>query len=124
MATPLPGQLRYLEPVFTELTRVSADRLNEDVDVSTLEGVLRGRVHGLTIPQAQERLDHDRSILRDWLKNSPSNHASGQWVVAFLSYRPGLHASSRSTTARHRRVLRIEYAASMLPAGLQWQEAG
>lgn len=35
-----------------------------------------------------------------------------------------LHASSRSTSPRHRRVLHIEYAAFELPTGLQWHEAG
>jgi hypothetical protein len=34
-----------------------------------------------------------------------------------------LHASSRSKSARHRRVLHIEYAAFPLPAGLVWHEA-
>jgi hypothetical protein len=34
-----------------------------------------------------------------------------------------LHASSRSTTPRHRRVLHIEYAAFPLPNGLRWHEA-
>jgi hypothetical protein len=34
-----------------------------------------------------------------------------------------LHASSRSTSAGHRRVLHIEYAGFPLPAELQWHEA-
>lgn len=34
-----------------------------------------------------------------------------------------LHASSRSSSARHRRVLHIEYAAFSLPGGLNWHEA-
>ena len=34
-----------------------------------------------------------------------------------------LHASGRSTSGRHRRVLHIEYAAFALPAGLEWCEA-
>ena len=33
-----------------------------------------------------------------------------------------LHASSRSTSARHRRVLHIEYAAFTLPDELNWHE--
>ena len=33
-----------------------------------------------------------------------------------------LHASGRSTSGRHRRVLPIEYAAFDLPAGLYWHE--
>jgi ectoine hydroxylase-related dioxygenase (phytanoyl-CoA dioxygenase family) len=34
-----------------------------------------------------------------------------------------LHASSRSTSTGHRRVLHIEYAALSLPPRLHWQEA-
>jgi hypothetical protein len=34
-----------------------------------------------------------------------------------------LHASSRSTSERPRRVLHIEYAAFILPDGLQWHDA-
>ncbi len=34
-----------------------------------------------------------------------------------------LHASSRSTSTQHRRVLHIEYAAFTLPNGLEWNEA-
>lgn len=33
-----------------------------------------------------------------------------------------LHASGKSCSGRHRRVLHIEYAAFELPAGLEWQE--
>ena len=33
-----------------------------------------------------------------------------------------LHASGRSTSQRHRRVLHIEYAAFALPDGLDWHE--
>ncbi|MDR3402101.1 MAG: phytanoyl-CoA dioxygenase family protein [Chthoniobacter sp.] len=35
-----------------------------------------------------------------------------------------LHASSRSTSTRHRRVLHIEYAGFALPSELDWHEAG
>jgi hypothetical protein len=34
-----------------------------------------------------------------------------------------LHASSRSTSNRHRRILHIEYAAFALPGGLVWNDA-
>ncbi len=34
-----------------------------------------------------------------------------------------LHASGRSTSPRHRRVLHLEYAAFSLPPGLHWHEA-
>ncbi len=35
-----------------------------------------------------------------------------------------LHASGRSVSARHRRVLHLEYAGFTLPDTLEWQEAG
>ena len=34
-----------------------------------------------------------------------------------------LHASSRSNSDRHRRILHIEYASFALPSGLEWNEA-
>ncbi len=34
-----------------------------------------------------------------------------------------LHASSRSTSERHRRVIHLEYACDSLPEGLEWQAA-
>jgi Phytanoyl-CoA dioxygenase (PhyH) len=34
-----------------------------------------------------------------------------------------LHASSRSTTTQHRRILHIEYASNDLPTGLSWNAA-
>lgn len=34
-----------------------------------------------------------------------------------------LHASGRSTSTRHRRILHIDYAAPALPDELNWQEA-
>jgi len=34
-----------------------------------------------------------------------------------------LHASSRSTSTQHRRIMHIEYAAFQLPNGLAWHEA-
>jgi ectoine hydroxylase-related dioxygenase (phytanoyl-CoA dioxygenase family) len=43
---------------------------------------------------------------------------------ALLMYSMLLHASSRSTTSRPRRVLHIEYADFALPDGLQWYGAG
>ena len=33
-----------------------------------------------------------------------------------------LHASARSTTDRHRRILHIEYAGFPLPEGLRWHD--
>jgi hypothetical protein len=33
---------------------------------------------------------------------------------------PILHASKAATEPRHRRILQVDYAAGLLPAGLQW----
>jgi len=86
MATALPEQLRYLEPALRELARLPAEQLNEDVDASALEAVLRGRVLGLSIREAQAQLNDDRELLHSWLKSSGTDHGSGEWVVG---YRPG-----------------------------------
>ena len=48
------------------------------------------------------------------------SHAAGDAVLVRPVF---LHASSRSTSNRHRRVLHLEYAAFELPPELQWHEA-
>jgi hypothetical protein len=89
MSAMLPEQLRYLEAALRQLANTPAEKLSEDVDVSTLEGALRCRVRGLSIREAQERLQEDRELLANWLDSSENEAASGQWLLAFLGYRPG-----------------------------------
>jgi hypothetical protein len=90
MTTTLPEQLRYLESTLRQLAKIPAEELDEEVvDVSMLEGALRNRIRGLSIRQAQERIKEDCKVLEGWLKNSGEGDGFGQWVVAFLSYRPG-----------------------------------
>jgi Phytanoyl-CoA dioxygenase (PhyH) len=58
------------------------------------------------------------------LRSAQSDHLCAVSAGDALLMRPLLlHASSRSTSTRHRRVLHIEYAAFALPAGLHWHEA-
>lgn len=58
------------------------------------------------------------------LRTKQPEHLCGARAGDALLIRPLLlHASSRSTSDRHRRVLHIEYAAFSLPAELAWHEA-
>src|SRR5438876_12097051 len=89
MTTSLPDQLRYLDSTLKELAKIPPDELDEDVDVSKLEAALRERVSGLSIREAQKRLNQDRVALESWLKSSDDLKGSGAWVIGFLSHRPG-----------------------------------
>lgn len=92
--------------------RVHLDRADESNGaLRVLEGThCLGRL-------SAERIQELRGLLPEFLCASPAGGA--------LLMRPLLlHASSRSSSPQHRRVLHIEYADSPLPAGLEWHEAG
>lgn len=89
MPTPLPTQLSYLESALQKLQALPEDEVNEDIDSTELESALRGRVLGMSIRQAQDRLSEDRRALKAWLKEEGDPNGSGQWLVAFLSYMRG-----------------------------------
>ncbi len=58
------------------------------------------------------------------LRGARADHLCAVAAGGALLMRPLLlHASSRSTSARHRRILHIEYAAFTLPDELDWYEA-
>lgn len=58
------------------------------------------------------------------LRVDPSEHLCVARAGEALLLRPLLlHASSRSASPRHRRILHFEYAAFALPKELQWSEA-
>lgn len=58
----------------------------------------------------------------EWREMQPEEVCSVKAGGALLMRPLLLHASGRSHSPRHRRVLHLEYAAFDLPAGLQWHE--
>lgn len=89
MPNSLPVQLAYLDTVIEKLRALPADEVNEDIDSTELESALRGRVSGLSIREAQERLSEDRKALKAWLKEKGDPNGSGRWLIAFLGCMPG-----------------------------------
>jgi len=106
----------HVQPPVEFLEKMLTVRLHLD-DADETNGALRvlpgshrlGRLHF-------ERIQQLRSQQPDFLCAVSAGDA--------LLMRPLLlHASGRSTSGRHRRVLHIEYADFTLPAELQWHEA-
>lgn len=92
-------------------------RLHLDAADET-NGALRvlPRSHALGRLSAED-IRHLRSQQPDYLCTAAAGDA--------LLMRPLLlHASSRSTSDRHRRILHLEFAAFTLPPELAWQDAG
>ncbi len=106
----------HVQPPVELLERMLTVRLHLD-DADASNGALRvlpgsHRLGRLTAAQIQEQ----RALQPDVLCAASAGDA--------LLMRPLLlHASGRSTSERHRRVLHIEYAAFDLPGGLQWHES-
>ncbi len=86
---PLPEALRYLQPIVNSLAKLTAQKLNEDVNPARLEAALRRRLRGLTGDDADEALIGDRQLLDEWLKASGSLDHPAYWILGYLSL-PGL----------------------------------
>jgi hypothetical protein len=105
----------HVQPPVEFLQKMLAVRLHLD-DTDESNGALRvlPGSHRLGRLSAQ-RIQELRSQQSDFLCAASAGDA--------LLMRPLLlHASSRSTSTRHRRVLHIEYAAFALPKELNWHE--
>lgn len=106
----------HVQPPVELLQQMVAVRLHFD-DADESNGALRvlpgshylGRLSAEDIEKLRER--------------QPAHVCAARAGDALLMRPLLLHASSRSTSPRHRRILHIEYAGFALPAGLQWHGA-
>jgi hypothetical protein len=85
----LPNELNYLRPALAELSALPSHELNEDVDLTSIETVLRERIKGLNIRQATERIKLDCRTLKLWSKQPGNSGAAISLLIGVLSYRPG-----------------------------------
>lgn len=106
----------HVQPPVELLQQMLAIRLHLD-DADESNGALRVLPGSHRLGRLScERIQELRSRQSDFLCAVSAGDA--------LLMRPLLlHASSRSTSTQHRRVLHIEYAAFQLPDELQWHEA-
>jgi hypothetical protein len=106
----------HVQPPVALLEKMLTIRLHLD-DADETNGALR------VLPGSHRlgRLSSDRI---QQLRSQQSDFLCAVSVGDALLMRPLLlHASGRSTSERHRRVLHIEYAGFALPSELQWHEA-
>lgn len=105
----------HVQPPVECLQRMITVRLHLD-DADETNGALRV----LPGSQAEGRLSAEQ--IRQWREAVPEVTCCVSAGGALLMRPLLLHASGRSQSPRHRRVLHLEYAAFDLPAGLEWQE--
>lgn len=106
----------HVQPPLRYLEEMLAVRLHLD-DADEENGALRVLPGTQGLGKLSSQMIQD---LRSQLREQVCTVAAGD----VLMMRPLLlHASSRSTSTRHRRVLHIEYAGVKLPSCLKWHEA-
>ena len=107
----------HVQPPASVLEQMLTIRIHLD-DCDESNGALRvlSRTH------RDGRLDAD--AIRDWRGRAKESICRLSAGDALLMRPLLLHASSRSTSDRQRRVLHIDYTIADLPAPLQWSEAG
>jgi hypothetical protein len=106
----------HVQPPIAMVQKMVTVRIHLD-DADETNGALRV----LSSSHRFGRLSADR--IRELCSNSKEIVCTAAAGDALLMCPLLLHASSRSTSARHRRVLHIEYAGFTLPDGLSWHEA-
>jgi hypothetical protein len=79
---PLPESLRHLQPFANVLAKLPLEDLNEDVDPTRLEAVLRKRIRDLDLEAAEAQLATDRELLEGWLEDKPDHPA--HWILGFI----------------------------------------
>lgn len=106
----------HVQPPVELLAQMLTIRLHLD-DADETNGALR------VLPGSHRagRLGQDQ--IQEWRARQPDFLCTGAAGDALLMRPLLLHASSRSTSPQHRRVLHIEYAGFALPDGLEWPEA-
>ncbi|MGI8785854.1 MAG: phytanoyl-CoA dioxygenase family protein [Acidobacteriota bacterium] len=106
----------HVQPPVELLQQMLTVRLHLD-DADETNGALRVLPASHRLGRlSSERTQELRAVLPDFLC---AVSAGGALLMRPLL----LHASSRSTSSRHRRVLHIEYAGFALPTELHWHEA-
>lgn len=68
MTFGLPSDLKYLEPILQDISRIGGDNLDESYDLSKLIAALQRRIVGLDHAEAEERIRSDRQLLLSWLQ--------------------------------------------------------
>jgi len=106
----------HVQPPVELLEKILTIRIHLD-DADEMNGALRVLPGSHRLGRlSSEKIQELRSQQQDFLCTASAGDA--------LLMRPLLlHASGRSTSQRHRRVLHIEYAAFALPPELRWHEA-
>lgn len=72
-AEPLPASLRYLLPFRTHVAKLEPEEIRGDMDFSALRKLLRKRIKGLSLEQAEKALEADCAALAAWL-SEPARH--------------------------------------------------
>jgi hypothetical protein len=81
MNPQLPTELAYLQPSLDQLHTLSAEKWNEDVDLSSLESALKQRLRS---GNPETILNNDRKTIGEWLDSVQSQEYPGHWIAGFL----------------------------------------
>src|SRR5437660_12737217 len=79
-----PRRLRYLLPVIERFSAIPQGELDESTDTSELEQVLRQRVLGRPVRQAERLLHGDRGALQQWLSHKGNENHPGHFIYGWM----------------------------------------
>ncbi|MCO6043171.1 hypothetical protein NG895_04575 [Aeoliella sp. ICT_H6.2] len=129
MASPpsLPAPLQYLQPFLETLAQVPPDELDE-VECTVLEDLLRQRIEGLDLLEAEQLLSDDRDLLEQWVNESSDASHPAYWLLGFLASPPHivdelLEPDEEDETASVERTIELDppsgWSTKRFPSGLE-----
>ena len=80
----LPERLQYLQPFREFLKKLPKADVGETTDTTLLEELLRKQIHGMSVNEAQERLNSDLDELEKYLSTPRRRNDRLHFVVGFL----------------------------------------
>lgn len=81
----MPERLRYLQPFRKKFATRAPEELNEDTGVSPLFALLRKRIMGRSIAEAEDLLKEDGAALQTWLSAPEQQNDCLHFASVFLS---------------------------------------
>lgn len=106
--TPLPEQLKYLQPFRKHVAKLRPEEIDENMDLSVLDELLLKRIVGLSAKEGKALLERDQSILEKWSRLPDFKDNGGmRFLKGYLMGLPDLVDYLQSKTENQQERLEV-----------------
>jgi hypothetical protein len=77
----LPLQISYLQPFMDELMTYAPEEINEDLDATLLDELIKQRTAGMSLEEARNKIGEDSDILSKWIDEDAVNRSAAEYII-------------------------------------------